>query len=35
LLSALVTATAPRLLELHGVGIHTAALLLVTAGDNP
>jgi len=35
LLSALVTTTAPRLLELHGVGIHTAALLLVTAGDNP
>ena len=28
-------ATAPQLLELHGVGIHTAALLLVTAGDNP
>ncbi len=35
LLSALVTATAPQLLELHGVGIHTGALLLVTAGDNP
>ena len=35
LLSELVTTTAPRLLELHGVGIHTAALLLVTAGDNP
>jgi len=35
LLNELVTATAPRLLELHGVGIHTAALLLVTAGDNP
>ncbi len=35
LLNELVTATAPQLLELHGVGIHTAALLLVTAGDNP
>ena len=30
----LVTATAPSLLALHGVGTHTAALLLVAAGDN-
>jgi transposase len=35
LLSALVTQTAPDLLTLHGVGIDTAATLLVTAGDNP
>ena len=35
MLNVLVTATAPQLLELHGVGTHTAALLLVTAGDNP
>ena len=35
LLSALVTQTAPELLTLHGVGIDTAATLLVTAGDNP
>lgn len=34
-LSVLVRATAPQLLELHGVGIDTAALLLVSAGDNP
>jgi transposase len=34
-LTPLVTATAPRLLEVHGVGIDTAATLLVTAGDNP
>ena len=33
-LAALVKATAPSLLDLHGVGIHTAALLLVAAGDN-
>jgi transposase len=33
-LSDLVKVTAPSLLELHGVGIHTAALLLVAAGDN-
>ena len=33
-LARLVRATAPSLLELHGVGIHTAALLLVAAGDN-
>ena len=30
----LVRATAPSLLELPGVGVHTAALLLVAAGDN-
>ena len=35
LLSELVTQTAPELLTLHGVGIDTAAALLVTAGDNP
>ena len=33
-LSELVTATAPSLVELYGVGIHTAAILLVAAGDN-
>jgi transposase len=33
-LTDLVKATAPSLLELHGVGVHTAALLLVAAGDN-
>ena len=30
----LVKATAPTLLDLHGVGVLTAALLLVAAGDN-
>jgi transposase len=35
LLAELVTATAPQLLELHGVGIDCAAALLVAAGDNP
>ena len=30
-----VKATAPQLLTRHGVGIHTAAQLLITAGDNP
>jgi len=30
-----VTATAPSTLELFGVGIDTAAALLVAAGDNP
>jgi len=35
LVSRLVTQTAPELLTLHGVGIGTAATLLVTAGDNP
>jgi transposase len=34
LLTELVTATAPELLALAGVGIDTAALLLVAAGDN-
>jgi transposase len=34
-LTPLVTATAPQLLEVHGVGIDTAATLLVAAGDNP
>jgi transposase len=31
----LVTQTAPQLLAVFGVGIDTAAALLVTAGDNP
>lgn len=31
----LISSTAPSLLELHGVGVDTAASLLVTAGDNP
>ncbi|MGB5756235.1 MAG: IS110 family transposase, partial [Acidimicrobiales bacterium] len=35
LLDSLVTETAPSLLALHGVGIDTAATLLVAAGDNP
>jgi transposase len=35
LLTPLVAATAPGLLELVGVGPDTAATLLVTAGDNP
>jgi transposase len=35
LLGELVTATAPQLLELHGVGLDCAAALLVAAGDNP
>ena len=35
LLDQLVTQTAPGLLALYGVGIDTAASLLVTAGDNP
>jgi len=34
-LAELVTATAPSLLGLFGVGIDTAAMLLVAAGDNP
>ena len=33
-LADLVKATAPSLVGLHGVGIHTAALLLVAVGDN-
>ena len=35
LLDELVTATAPSMLGLFGVGIDTAATLLVAAGDNP
>jgi transposase len=35
LLAELVTKTAPALVELHGVGVDTAAALLVAAGDNP
>ena len=35
LLTDLVTQSAPEMLELFGVGIDTAATLLVTAGDNP
>ena len=35
LLATLVTQTAPQLLAVFGVGIDTAAELLVTAGDNP
>jgi transposase len=34
-LDGLITQTAPRLLDLHGVGVDTTARLLVTAGDNP
>lgn len=34
LLEGLVTAAAPQLLDLHGVGPDTAATLLVAAGDN-
>ena len=34
-LAELVAKTAPQLLELHGVGVDTAAALLVTVGDNP
>jgi transposase len=33
-LTELVTATAPGLLSLYGIGIDTAAILLVAAGDN-
>ncbi len=35
LLGELVTTTSPELLAVYGVGIDTAAILLVTAGDNP
>jgi len=35
LLGKLVANTAPELLALHGVGVVTAAALLVAAGDNP
>ena len=34
-LGALVERTAPELLALYGVGVQTAAVLLVAAGDNP
>jgi len=35
MLADLILETAPSLLELHGVGIDSAASLLVAAGDNP
>ena len=35
LLGQLVADTAPGLLALHGVGVDTASILLVAAGDNP
>lgn len=35
LLDGLVRVTAPELLAVYGVGVDTAALLLVAAGDNP
>jgi transposase len=35
LLQGLVMATAPELVQLHGVGVDTAAILLTAAGDNP
>jgi transposase len=35
LIAPLVTARAPGLLALHGVGPNTAALLLIAAGDHP
>ena len=35
LLDTLVRRTAPSLLEVYGVGVHSAAILLVAAGDNP
>jgi transposase len=34
-LERLVRKVAPTLLEVYGVGVHTAAILLVAAGDNP
>lgn len=34
-LDRLVAATAPALVAKHGIGTHTAAALLVSAGDNP
>jgi transposase len=34
-LEQLVRKTAPSLLAVYGVGVHTAAILLVAAGDNP
>ena len=35
MLTELLAQTAPSLLDLHGLGVDTAASLLVTAGDNP
>ena len=35
MITDLIEETAPGLLELYGVGVDTAASLLVTAGDNP
>jgi transposase len=35
MLGELVCAVAPGLVALYGVGVHTAAMLLVAAGDNP
>ena len=35
MLAALIEDTAPSLLDLYGIGVDTAASLLVTAGDNP
>ncbi len=35
LIDELVRRTAPSLLDVYGVGTHTAATLLVAAGDNP
>jgi hypothetical protein len=35
LIVPLVTARAPGLLALYGVGPHTAAMLLIAAGDHP
>jgi transposase len=35
LIDELVRRTAPSLLDVYGVGTHTAAILLVAAGDNP
>ncbi|MEE9176799.1 MAG: transposase [Acidimicrobiia bacterium] len=35
MLAPLITEAAPELFELYGVGVDTAASLLVTAGDNP
>lgn len=34
-IAALVTAAAPELVEMHGVGVEVAGQFLVTAGDNP
>jgi transposase len=35
LIDELVKRTAPSLMDVYGVGTHTAAILLVAAGDNP